>query len=121
MRRSWSRLRAAGAVILGKTNLSSGRTSAHAPFSGWSAPRRVQPESLPARLRSVRLQLGVRVAPAANLCAASVGTETDGSIVCPSGNNLVVGIKPTMGLLSAGRDHPDRAQPGHRGADDAHR
>jgi amidase len=40
------------------------------------------------------------VATAANLCAASVGTETDGSIVCPSGNNLVVGLKPSMGLLS---------------------
>ena len=40
------------------------------------------------------------MAPAANLCAAAVGTETDGSVVCPAGNNLVVGLKPTVGLLS---------------------
>ena len=40
------------------------------------------------------------MAAAANLCAATVGTETDGSIVCPAGNNLVVGLKPTLGLLS---------------------
>ena len=39
-------------------------------------------------------------APAANLCAAAVGTETDGSVVCPSGNNLVVGLKPTVGLVA---------------------
>ena len=43
---------------------------------------------------------GSAVAPAANLCAGAVGTETDGSIVCPAGNNLVVGLKPTLGLLS---------------------
>ena len=43
---------------------------------------------------------GSAVAPAANLCAAAVGTETDGSIVCPSRNNLVFGLKPTLGLLS---------------------
>ena len=40
------------------------------------------------------------VAPAANMCAAAIGTETDGSIVCPAGNNLVVGLKPTIGLIS---------------------
>jgi amidase len=40
------------------------------------------------------------VAPAANLCAGAIGTETDGSIVCPSGRNAVVGLKPTVGLVS---------------------
>ena len=40
------------------------------------------------------------VAAAANICAATVGTETDGSVVCPSGNNLSVGLKPTAGLVS---------------------
>src|SRR4029077_4776920 len=43
---------------------------------------------------------GSAVAAAANLCAATGGTETDGSVVCPSGNNLVVGLKPTVGLIS---------------------
>ena len=45
---------------------------------------------------------GSGVAPAANMCAAAVGTETDGSIVCPAGNNGIVGIKPTIGLISQG-------------------
>src|SRR5215831_3998342 len=43
---------------------------------------------------------GSAVAAAANLCAAAIGTETDGSIVCPSGNSLIVGLKPTLGLVS---------------------
>ena len=43
---------------------------------------------------------GSAVAPAAGLCAAAVGTETDASIVCPAGQNLVVGLKPTLGLLA---------------------
>jgi amidase len=43
---------------------------------------------------------GSAVAPAANLCAVAVGTETDGSIVCPSGSNAIVGLKPTVGLIS---------------------
>ncbi len=44
----------------------------------------------------------LRAAVAATLCAAAVGTETDGSIVCPSGNNLIVGLKPSIGLVSQG-------------------
>jgi amidase len=43
---------------------------------------------------------GSAVATAANLCAAAIGTETDGSITCPSTNNLVFGLKPTVGLIS---------------------
>ena len=43
---------------------------------------------------------GSAVAPAANLCAVAIGTETDGSIVCPSGSNAVVGLKPTVGLVA---------------------
>ncbi len=48
----------------------------------------------------MRLELGFRVVAAADLAVAAVGTETDGSIVCPSGANGVVGIKPTLGLWS---------------------
>ena len=52
---------------------------------------------------------------AANLCAVAVGTETDGSIVSPASVNGIVGIKPTVGLVSRTRRRADIAQPGHRG------
>ncbi len=95
------RLRDAGAVLLGKTNMSewanfrSTRSS-----SGWSARggQCCNPYALdrsPSGSSS-----GSAVAAAANLCAAAVGTETDGSIVSPAGHCALVGIKPTVGLLS---------------------
>ncbi len=58
---------------------------------------------------------------AANFCAVAVGTETDGSIICPSGMNGIVGLKPTVGLVSRAGHHPDLAQPGHRRTDGPHR
>ena len=64
---------------------------------------------------------GSAVAAAANLCAAAVGTETDGSIVCPSGTQRVVGLKPTVGPRRQDGHHADRAQPGHRRTDDPKR
>src|SRR5579864_4262051 len=96
-----SRLREAGAVLLGKANMSewanfrSTRSS-----SGWSARggQCCNPYALdrsPSGSSS-----GSAVAAAANLCAAAVGTETDGSIVSPAGHCALVGIKPTVGLLS---------------------
>ncbi len=95
------RLRAGGAVLLGKTNLSewanfrSTRSS-----SGWSG-RGGQTRNPYALDRSpCGSSSGSGVAVSANLCALAVGTETDGSIVCPSGINGVVGIKPTVGLVS---------------------
>jgi amidase len=95
------RLRAAGAVIFGKTNLSewanfrSSRSS-----SGWSG-RGGQTKNPYALDRNPSgSSSGSGVAIAANLAAAAVGTETDGSIVSPSNNNSLVGIKPTLGLLS---------------------
>ena len=80
--------------------VASGRTSAASrSFNGWSArggftrePVRCSTSIPAARARARRSRA------AANLCAAAVGTETDGSIVCPAGNNLVVGLKPTVGL-----------------------
>jgi len=96
-----SRLRAAGAVILGKTNLSEwANFRGFAPFNGWSARGGFTRNPYLLDFDPCGSSSGSAVAPAANLCAASVGTETDGSIVCPSGNNLVVGLKPSMGLLS---------------------
>ena len=95
------RLREAGAVILGKTNLSewanfrSTRSS-----SGWSG-RGGQTRNPYALDRSPSgSSSGSGVAAAASLCAVAVGTETDGSIVSPSNANGLVGLKPTVGLVS---------------------
>jgi amidase len=106
-----------GAVILGKANLSEwANFRGFAPFNGWSARGGFTRDPVSPELRSVRLELRVGVAPAANLCAAAVGTETDGSVVCPLGNNLGVGLKPTR-LLAQDGIIPTRAQPGHGRAD----
>jgi amidase len=96
-----TRLREAGAVILGKTNLSEWANfrSTHST-SGWSG-RGGQTKNPYALDRNPSgSSSGSGAAIAANLAAAAVGTETDGSIVSPSNNNGLVGIKPTLGLLS---------------------
>ena len=96
-----SRLREAGAVILGKTNLSEWANfrSTHST-SGWSG-RGGQTKNPYALDRNPSgSSSGSGAAIAANLAAAAVGSETDGSIVSPSNNNGLVGIKPTLGLLS---------------------
>lgn len=94
-------LRDAGAILLGKTNLSewanfrSTRSS-----SGWSSVlgqtlNPYIPDCTPCGSSS-----GSGVAVSANLCPIAIGTETDGSIICPSSTNGIVGIKPTVGLVS---------------------
>ncbi len=96
-----ARLREAGAVILGKTNLSEWANfrSTHST-SGWSG-RGGQTRNPYALDRNPSgSSSGSGAAIAANLAAIGVGTETDGSIVSPSNNNGLVGIKPTLGLLS---------------------
>jgi len=96
-----SRLREAGAVILGKTNLSewanfrSSRSS-----SGWSGRGGQTRNPYVTDRNPCGSSSGSGVAVSANLCVAAVGTETDGSIVCPSSVNGIVGIKPTLGLWS---------------------
>jgi amidase len=98
---SAARLRAAGVVLLGKLNLSEwANFRSTASSSGWSGRggQCLNPYALdrsPCGSSS-----GSGAAVAANLCAAALGTETDGSILCPSGHNMVVGIKPTIGLTS---------------------
>jgi amidase len=95
------RLREAGAVLLGKTNLSEWANfrSTHSS-SGWSA-RGGQCRNPYALDRTPSgSSSGSGVAVAVNTCAVAVGTETDGSIVSPSTVNGIVGIKPTLGLLS---------------------
>ena len=96
-----SRLRAAGAVLLGKTNLSEWANfrSSHAS-SGWSGRGGQARNPYVLDRNPCGSSSGSGVAVAANLCAIAVGTETDGSIVCPSSANGIVGIKPTLGLLS---------------------
>ena len=96
-----SRLRQAGAIILGKTNLSEwANFRSTRSCSGWSS-RGGQVRNPYALDRSpCGSSSGSGVAAAASLAAAAVGTETDGSIVCPSGVNGLVGIKPTIGLVS---------------------
>jgi amidase len=95
------RLRSAGAVILGKANLSEwANFRGFAPFNGWSARGGFTREPYLLSFDPCGSSSGSAAAPAANLCAAAVGTETDGSVVCPSGNNLIAGLKPTLGLIS---------------------
>ncbi len=94
-------LRQAGAVILGKANLSEWANfrSTHST-SGWSS-RGGQTRNPYALDRNPSgSSSGSAVAVAANLCAVAVGTETDGSIVSPAQANSLVGIKPTVGLVS---------------------
>jgi amidase len=95
------RLRQAGAVILGKTNLSEwANIRSNHSSSGWSG-RGGQTKNPYALDRNPSgSSSGSGVAIAANLAVAAVGTETDGSIVSPSTSNSLVGIKPTLGLLS---------------------
>ncbi len=96
-----ARLRAAGAVILGKANLSEWANYRGLPsINGWSARGGFTRNPYQLDFDVCGSSSGSAVGPAANLCAGAVGTETDGSILCPAGNNLVVGIKPTLGLIS---------------------
>jgi amidase len=96
-----TRLRASGAVILGKTNLSEwanfrGKRS----VSGWSSRGGLTRNPYALDRSACGSSSGSGAAIAANLAAGAVGTETDGSIICPSQSNGIVGIKPTLGLLS---------------------
>jgi amidase len=95
------RLRAAGVVILGKTNLSEWANfrSTHS-VSGWSGRGGQTRNPYTLDRNPCGSSSGTGAAIAANLAAAGVGTETDGSIVCPSSANGLVGIKPTVGLVS---------------------
>ena len=97
------RLREAGAVILGKTNLSEWANfrSGHST-SGWSGRGGLTRNPYALDRNPCGSSSGSGAAVAANLCTVAVGTETDGSVVCPSSINGIVGIKPTLGLVSRG-------------------
>jgi amidase len=95
------RLRAAGAVILGKTNLSEWANirSSHST-SGWSGRGGLTRNPYALDRNACGSSSGTGAGISANLAAAGIGTETDGSIVCPSSSNGLAGIKPTVGLVS---------------------
>src|SRR4051794_5470422 len=96
-----SRLREAGAVILGKTNLSEWANfrSTHST-SGWSGRGGLTKNPYVLDRNACGSSSGTGTAIAANLAAIGIGTETDGSVVCPSSASGLVGIKPTLGLIS---------------------
>ncbi|HNQ14349.1 MAG TPA: amidase [Pyrinomonadaceae bacterium] len=95
------KLRAAGAVILGKTNLSEwANFRSTKSVSGWSGRGGQTNNPYILDKNPCGSSAGSGVAVSANLCAAAIGTETNGSIICPSTRNGVVGIKPTLGLVS---------------------
>jgi amidase len=95
------RLRAAGAVILGKTNLSEWANirSSHST-SGWSGRGGLTKNPYALDRNPCGSSSGTGAGISGNLAAIGIGTETDGSIVCPSSSNGLAGIKPTVGLVS---------------------
>jgi amidase len=96
-----AQLRKAGAVILGKTNLSewANMRSSHST-SGWSGRGGLTRNPYALDRNPCGSSSGTGAAVSANLCVAGVGTETDGSVVCPSSANGLAGMKPTLGLIS---------------------
>jgi len=95
------KLRAAGAVILGKTNLSEwANFRSTKSSSGWSGRGGQTKNPYSLERNPCGSSSGSGAAVAANLCVGAIGTETDGSVVCPSSANSLVGIKPTIGLVS---------------------
>jgi len=136
-----ARLRAAGAVIIGKTNLSewANMRSTHS-VSGWSGRGGLTRNPYALDRNTSGSSSGSGAAIAAGLATLAVGTETDGSIVCPASVNGVVGLKPTVGTVSTAgvdlrpgrhqadigsgqpqRHHPHRAFTGHGRSDGAQR
>ncbi len=96
-----AKLRSAGAILLGKANLSEWANfrSSHST-SGWSGRGGLAKNPYVLDRNACGSSSGSAGAVAANLTAIAIGTETDGSIVCPSSANGIVGIKPTLGLVS---------------------
>ncbi|WP_430386112.1 amidase [Blastomonas fulva] len=96
-----ARLRAAGAIILGKTNLSQwANIRSDNSVSGWSSVGGLVKNPYALDRNACGSSSGSGAAAAASLAAAAIGTETDGSIICPSSINGLVGFKPTLGLVS---------------------
>ncbi len=120
-----ARLRAAGAIILGRTNLSEwANFRDDDSTSGWSALHGLTRNPYSPDRTACGSSSGSGAGAAAAFAAAAIGTETDGSIVCPSGTNGIVGFKPTLGLVSRRHiipisSHQDTAGPMTRSVRDA--
>lgn len=100
---SWvaKKLKQAGAIIIGKSNLSEwAHFRANLAASGWSGIGGQTKNPYILDRNPCGSSSGSAVCVSANLCALAIGTETNGSIVCPSHNNGIVGLKPTVGLIS---------------------
>lgn len=96
-----TRLRAAGGVVLGKTNLSEWANIRHSPStSGWSAVGGLTRNPHAIDRNTCGSSSGSGAAIAAGMAWAAIGTETDGSITCPAAVNGIVGFKPTVGMVS---------------------
>jgi amidase len=105
------RLRAAGAVVLGKTNLSEwANYRSTKSTSGWSGVGLQTSNPYALNRNPCGSSSGSGAAVAASLAQVAIGSETDGSIVCPSGANGVVGFKPSLGLVSRGGVVPISAE-----------
>ena len=120
-----AKLRAAGAIILGKTNLSDwANIRSSSSISGWSAIGGLTKNPYVLDRNTCGSSAGSGTATAASLAAATIGTETDGSVICPSSIAGIVGLKPTVGLVSRSRIVPisvsqDTAGPMARSVADA--
>jgi len=102
-----ARLRRAGAIVLGKTNLSEwANIRSSASISGWSSIGGLVKNAYVLDRSACGSSAGTGTAIAASLAAVGVGTETDGSITCPSSVDGLVGLKPTLGLVSRSRVVP---------------
>ena len=111
------KLREAGAVILGKANMTEwANFRSTRASSGWSGRGRQGLNPYVLDRNPCGSSSGSAQAVSANLATAALGTETNGSIVCPSSVCGVVGIKPTVGLTEPGGRHPDLPHARHRGA-----
>ena len=94
------KLRQAGAIILGKTNLSEwANFRSTRSTSGWSSRGGQTKNPYALDRNPCGSSSGSGVAVAASLCSVAIGTETDGSVICPSTMNSIVGVKPTLGLI----------------------
>ena len=117
-----ARLREAGAVILGKTNLCEwANFRSTRSTSGWSGRGGLCRNPYALDRNTCGLQLGLGAAVAANLAPPASARETDGSIVSPVDHARSSGIKPTVGPAEPRRHHPDLAHAGHGRPDGAHR
>ena len=120
-----ARLREAGAVVLGKANLSEwANFRSSRSLSGWSSIGGQTRNPYALDRSPCGSSSGTAVAVAANMTAVGIGTETDGSILCPAAVNGVVGLKPTVGLVSRNGIVPiapsqDTAGPMARSVEDA--